>query len=578
MYAHVVNETPKQTPGKWAYKQQGRLVIARNPNPVVKSADLPAELQETIRSHLRWEREGAVRELARMLGSADKRVAVAARAALELMTNDDSRQVSTFAAECLAIYAEAQRVSEETEAKRLVAKEAEAERAEADRIAAEKAEAERIAAEKAEAERKAAEAERVASDEKRAEADRLTAERVEAERIAAEAERAEAERIDAEKTEAERIVAEKAEVERIAAEKAEAERLAAEKADAERKATEKAAAERMAQEKVESERIASEKVKAERMAAEKTVAARQPVEQSHSEIKPSSLILGGGALVVGGVLVLGLLVWAGVAYFNRSETATEAPTDTLVLPIATLVPTPNLPESTTTPSKLTESTEAPTNLLEVITSADGSEMVLISAGPFEMGSADGDDDESPMHTVTLDDYYIDDTEVTNAQYNQCVDAGACDSPADTSSYTRDSYYYASEFNSYPVIWVSWKDANTFCEWRGDRLPTEAEWEKAARGDDGRVYPWGDTFDGGLLNYCDVNCGFDGADQDSNDGHSDTAPVGNYPRGSGPNGVLDMAGNVWEWVADWYDEGYYASSPSENPSGPTSARLCTFQVA
>ncbi|MBN1995201.1 MAG: SUMF1/EgtB/PvdO family nonheme iron enzyme [Anaerolineae bacterium] len=196
-------------------------------------------------------------------------------------------------------------------------------------------------------------------------------------------------------------------------------------------------------------------------------------------------------------------------------------------------------------------------------------MVLVPAGPFEMGSDNGQDDEKPIHTVTLDAFYIDQYELTNSRYAACVEAGVCAPPSSTRSSTRDSYYGNPEYNEYPVIYVNWEQAQTYCRWRGARLPTEAEWEKAARGVDGRAYPWGNDFDGSRLNFCDKSCGFDWADKNYDDGYADTAPVGSYPIGASPYQVYDMAGNVWEWTADWYASDYYANSPPENPPGPAS---------
>jgi formylglycine-generating enzyme required for sulfatase activity len=187
---------------------------------------------------------------------------------------------------------------------------------------------------------------------------------------------------------------------------------------------------------------------------------------------------------------------------------------------------------------------------------DGALLVFVPAGEFTMGSDDGNSDEQPAHTVYLDAFAIDRTEVTNAQYARCVQAGACRPPGSSSSYTRANYFADPRYADHPVIYVSWDDARAYCAWAGRRLPTEAEWEKAARGTDGRTYPWGDEWDASKANTSEA-------------GPGDTTPVGAYPQGASPYGALDMAGNVWEWVADWYGEDYYRESPGENPLGPAS---------
>jgi formylglycine-generating enzyme required for sulfatase activity len=190
----------------------------------------------------------------------------------------------------------------------------------------------------------------------------------------------------------------------------------------------------------------------------------------------------------------------------------------------------------------------------MISDKDGMKLLYVPAGQFTMGSNDGPSDEQPVHMVYLDAFWIDQTDVTNAMYAKCVNVGACQQPVNLSSFTRSSYYGNSQFDNYPVINVNWYMANTYCQWAGQRLPTEAQWEKAARGTDRRTYPWGnDTPNDSLLNY--------------KSSVGDTTEVGKYPNGASPYGALDMAGDVWQWVADWYSHTYYQSSPSSNPLGP-----------
>jgi formylglycine-generating enzyme required for sulfatase activity len=199
-------------------------------------------------------------------------------------------------------------------------------------------------------------------------------------------------------------------------------------------------------------------------------------------------------------------------------------------------------------------------------------MLFIPDGIFSMGNDENDErDQKPAHLVRLDAFYIDETEVTNGAYAQCVDAGACDPPDSPNATYHQSYFGDPSFDDYPVIFVSWYDADAFCDWRGARLPSEAEWEKAAGFDSAEglkfIYPWGDAFNGTLLNYCDENCPREFRDAAVDDGHQDTAPVGSYSNGRSPLGLYDMAGNVMEWVADWYDSRAYTESGDTNPLGP-----------
>jgi formylglycine-generating enzyme required for sulfatase activity len=270
-----------------------------------------------------------------------------------------------------------------------------------------------------------------------------------------------------------------------------------------------------------------------------------------------------GVVAAIGIFIVGIFLIAKLLSSGSTPAATEPPT---FLPVTT-----EAPAATEVPYVATEAPVAATEppIASTITSEkDGMTMLLVPAGEFTMGS-ESYDNEKPIHKVTLDGFWIDQTEVTNAMYAKCVSDGACQEPSSKGSYTRSSYYDNSEFGNYPVIYVDWNKAKTYCEWRGDRLPTEAEWEKAARGTDVRTYPWGNDFDCKKGNFDDEtkwdsyvvpggeNC----------DGYPDTAPVGSFANGASPYDALDMAGNVWEWVSDWYGETYYQSSPLSNPLGP-----------
>jgi eukaryotic-like serine/threonine-protein kinase len=199
-------------------------------------------------------------------------------------------------------------------------------------------------------------------------------------------------------------------------------------------------------------------------------------------------------------------------------------------------------------------TLTPTLVLDVgstqISPKDGMVMVYVPPGKFIMGSEDGDSDESPVHTVYLDAYWIDQTEVTNAMYQECVAEGNC----------TGGKYYGSNFNGdrQPVIEVDWYQAEAYCTWAGRMLPSEAEWEKAARGENGQTYPWGEDTDPNNANYGNIV--------------GKTTAVGNFSAGVSPYQAWDMAGNVWEWVNDFYINSYYSNqSEWSNPTGPNMSK-------
>jgi len=221
---------------------------------------------------------------------------------------------------------------------------------------------------------------------------------------------------------------------------------------------------------------------------------------------------------------------------SPTSTATVVPT---VNPLPTPVALPGMPQPGATWTR-------PMNKDEMV-------MRYVPAGSFYMGSPEGvgEENEHPRHVVTLNAFWIDETEVTAWHYQTCIAAGVCDVPP------MDDYALSGK----PVV-VTWSEAQTYCRWIGGRLPTEAEWEKAARGSDARTYPWGDE---------QPDCSR--ANHASLKGLCSDGPVdaGSYPDGASPYGALDMAGNVAEWVNDWYDPGYYAVSPEQNPQGPDSGQ-------
>ena len=222
-------------------------------------------------------------------------------------------------------------------------------------------------------------------------------------------------------------------------------------------------------------------------------------------------------------------------------------------------------------------------------------LIFIPEGEFLMGTNEpiGKDHEKPEHTVFLDSFFIYQTHVTNFQFEDFVKKTGYVTTAEEIGWSLvfngesfdeiEGAYWAAPLGpdsdlsgrgNYPVLHVSWFDGAAFCEWAGGRLPTEAEWEKAARGENGsRMFPWeGDQITGDRANVCDVNCPATWAITEIDDGYTTSSQAGNYPNGASPYGVLDMAGNVTDWVYDWYDENYYSVSPTTNPNGPESGEM------
>ncbi len=230
----------------------------------------------------------------------------------------------------------------------------------------------------------------------------------------------------------------------------------------------------------------------------------------------------------------------GIVAPEASLTAppTDVPaTDTEAPPLPTETPAP----PTDTPPPAATPTDTPVPVPEG--------MILAPAGTFNMGSDSGGADERPVHAVTLKAFFIDQYEVTNARYRACVDAGQCTPPRNLGAFTRNSYFNNPDFANYPVVFVTWEQAEAFCRSEAKRLPTEAEWEYAASGGADRIYPWGDEWDPNLVP------------------DADTVEVGSIAGNVSPFGVHDMAGNVLEWVADRY--GPYSGEAIENPTGPES---------
>jgi formylglycine-generating enzyme required for sulfatase activity len=309
-------------------------------------------------------------------------------------------------------------------------------------------------------------------------------------------------------------------------------------------------------------------------------------------------------LIMACCLLIGGSIY-GVSTISRDLLASETPTALVARMEDTATPEPP-PPTDTHPPTLTETaqpptmtpTQSPTPKMETtvtpetpatptlgvgsmrISETDGMPLMFVPAGEFLMGSFEddplADEDEMPQQLVYLDAFWIDQTEVTNAMFARFIQQSGHVTEAEKRGW---SYVYAGDWarvdgadwqhpegpssnrvglDNYPVVHVSWEDAQAYCLWAGRRLPTEAEWEKAARGAEGLIYPWGNQINCNYAQY--VTCG------------GQALPVGSKPAGASPFGALDMAGNVWEWVADWYDDSYYVGFRTQNPQGPNSGDM------
>jgi formylglycine-generating enzyme required for sulfatase activity len=294
------------------------------------------------------------------------------------------------------------------------------------------------------------------------------------------------------------------------------------------------------------------------------------------------------------LVVLVVVLWPdGSTSITQTETALEAVPETTLTP--TITPTSRTP--TLTPKRQTPTntsaatltttpqppspTSPPTIGSTQISPKDGMVLAYIPEGEFTMGSEDGNFDEKPAHIVFLDAYWMDQNEVTNAMFALFLSELGNQSEGgftwldvnhyDNFKHIGSEWIPEMGFEEHPVIEVTWHGARAYCDWAGRRLPTEAEWEKAARGEEGFIYSWGNDFECKKGN-ADDEANFDNyvvPDGVGCDGFIQTAPVGSFPGGASPYGLLDMTGNIWEWVFDWYGSRYFQSSPTSNPHGPSS---------
>ena len=501
VYEKVIEATPNQTPGKWSYKQKGEIIIAHNPNLPEEKVELPGDLLRLIESPLAGARLGAVHELERLLNSSDILMARAAREGLEVLLEDDSRSVSRSAKEVLDSW--------------LISQD---------------------------------------GDERRIFLEDITPQPLDEE-----------DQISTTEVSQDQELEETIKVEEIAT----------------------------------SNTISvSEDLREDTGYAETTSVSDDTLDSSDEKSKQISRaqqykkwlpLVGGLALsliiVLGGFGLYSFLTGDGeVSDLDKTPIVTEVisgvtgSADEVGMQYATQTSiassfppsdtiSPKLDETGPTPTTIRTPiiTEVPSPLPVATTGKLTNRMELIPASTFVMGSKSNYSDENPMHAVYLDEYYIDLYEVTNAEYTECVSDERCNTPSSLESLTRISYYGNPKYDDYPVINVNWNDASDYCDWAGKRLPTEAEWEKAARGTDGSTYPWGDEFDCQKGNFHDETNVDDSLAliTEGCDGFVDTSLVGSFPEGASPYGVYDMAGNVWEWVSSLYQEYPYEVGTSRD---------------
>lgn len=278
-----------------------------------------------------------------------------------------------------------------------------------------------------------------------------------------------------------------------------------------------------------------------------------PARKSYSVIQKWSASAAGMHTLEVRVYAPGASTAAAAAQVIVEVVASAAQLTATPLPGAADTPAPGAMTATPSPSATPTVTGTPTSTPTATPGAVGG-MVLVPGGAFTMGRDDGAADTKPAHTVTLSDFYIDRTEVTLGQFKGFVAATGYRTSAEQRGDANNwRQFDEAGLQNRPVRWMSWFDANEYCRWAGKRLPTEAEWEKAARGTDGRLYPWGNDYVAALVP------------------HADAVDVGSLANAS-PYGALDMSGNTWEWVLDWYDGGYYwATLNAVNPTGPASGQ-------